>query len=78
MFAFLPPGLTPLEVVAASGLCALTALSIAITISCTVAFLATRPRAVRQPAAAPVRKPEPRPQPAGVLPPVVAMGRVAG
>lgn len=48
MFAFLPTGLAPWEVVAFSAVCALSALGVAITAGVTVAYLATRaPRAAR-------------------------------
>ena len=61
MFAFLPTGLAPWEVVAFSGLCAVSALSIAITVGATVAYFATRPpRAARHPA--PARATQPQPQ----------------
>lgn len=76
MFAFMPTGLAPWEVVAFSGLCAVTALGVAISVGTTVAYLATRPRAVRHPATA--RAAAPGPQPTGAIPPVVALGRAAG
>jgi hypothetical protein len=49
MFAFVPTGLAPWEVVAFSALCALSALTIALGIGATVAYFGTHvPRAARQ------------------------------
>lgn len=75
MFAFMPTGLAPLEVVTVSALCAVTALSVATSIAVTVAYLATRPRqAVRH--AAPAHAPQARP--IETFPPVVAVQPAAG
>ena len=75
MLAFLPTGLAPWEVVALSGLCAISALSIASAVGATVGYFATRaPRAVRQ--SAPTRAPYP--QPVNAAPPAPALARTAG
>jgi hypothetical protein len=67
MFAFVPAGLASWELIAFSGLLALSALGIATVIGVTVAYLAMRePRAVRH--ATPARVAQARPQSAGKLP----------
>jgi hypothetical protein len=66
MFAFVPTGLAPWEVVAFSALCALSVLCIATAVGATVGYFATRaPRAVRQ--SAPARVVQTQPQPTGVI-----------
>ena len=67
MFAFLPTGLAPWEIVAFSALSALSALSVATVIGATVAYLATRPPGTAR-QSAPARVAQPRPQPASVIP----------
>lgn len=75
MFPFEPTTLTPLEVVAFSALCAVTVLSVGVSVAATLIYLSMRvPGVARQPVAA--RTPEPLPT--GPIPPVVAMARAAG
>lgn len=74
MFAFLPPGLAPWEIIALSAICAVSALSIATVIGVSVAYFATRaPRGSAQAAAA-----HAPPQPIGTTPPAAVMARAAG
>ena len=66
MFAFVLTDLAPWEVVAFSGLCALSALTIATVIGVTVAYLATGvPGAARR--SAPARVAQPQPQATGAI-----------
>lgn len=67
MSAFLPPGLSPWEVIAFSAICAMCGLGIASSIGVTVAYLATlRLRTAEQPV--PARAVQPQPQPTGTVP----------
>jgi hypothetical protein len=73
MFAFLPTNLSPWEVVAFSGICAVTALSVAVSVGAVVGYVLTR-----EPRVAPARAPQPQPQPTEAIPPIPAVARAIG